>query len=641
MARPLVQSKAEVLKNFDSFIRLRNSQKPEEVKKYQAYLKSAKVLVVEKVNGQREYAPSRFVGYRSNSLKNHEAAEEKDGTVTTPQLESLFAKWCYDPVESQRYVRFCKKHGITKEVAGLSTPLKFIFAGYPASAEASRSKPGTPNSTDDIDDVLLSDTIPTQTTPTMSLNQILYGPPGTGKTYHTVARAVALLEGISDEEIAQQYPKEKRAELRKKFEDYRLAKRIEFVTFHQAFSYEDFIEGIKPIPPAKEEESEPTVALEARPVQYDVVRGVFRRICDSAAAAANPTDAPVPPDFDELYDGFVVQLQQRMTSTRGPLTFYTKEHYPVTLTAVNQKHKGRLTFLHANVGKHNHHIDKSWTKTIYTKYTSIDQIKKLSTDITQAFGGPNASLQWVVFNELKKYEATWVAEAREKQKTADSKPVPPFVLIIDEINRGNVANIFGELITLLEDDKRAGNAEALTITLPYSKEEFSVPSNLYLLGTMNTADRSVEALDTALRRRFSFTEMLPQAHLLSNNIEGIDLQEMLRAINARLEQLLDHDHCIGHALLMRTSNLVELREAFRRSILPLLKEYFFGDWGKIGLVIGGAFITQVNKKKADVQYPLLAFEPYQKGELSEKPVFSFTDMADMDVAAFQKIYGVA
>jgi 5-methylcytosine-specific restriction endonuclease McrBC GTP-binding regulatory subunit McrB len=638
MARPLVQSKAEVLKNFESFVRLRNSRKPEEVKQYQAYLKSAKVLVVEKVNGQREYAPSRFVGYKGNSLKNHEAAEEKDGTVTTPQLESLFAKWCYDPVESQRYVRFCKKHGITKEVAGLSTPLKFIFAGYPASAEASRSKTGIPNSMVDTDDVLISENSTTQTAPTMSLNQILYGPPGTGKTYHTVARAVALLEGISDEEVAQQYPKGKRAELRQKFEDYRLAQRIEFVTFHQAFSYEDFIEGIKPLPPAKEEEGESTVAFEARPVQYDVVRGVFRRICDSAAAAANPTDAPAPPDFDELYDGFVAQLQQRMTSTRGPLTFYTKEHYPVTLKAVNQKNKGRLTFLHATTSKHNHHIDKSWTKTIYTKYASIEQIKKLSTDITQAFGGPNASLQWVVFNELKKYEAAWVAEAREKQKTMDSKPVPPFVLIIDEINRGNVANIFGELITLLEDDKRAGNAEALTITLPYSKEEFSVPSNLYILGTMNTADRSVEALDTALRRRFSFTEMLPQPELLPIDIEGINLQEMLRAINVRLEQLLDHEHCIGHALLMRVNNLIELREAFRRSILPLLKEYFFGDWGKIGLVLGGSFIQQVNKKKDSSGYKLLPFGSYNASELAEKPVYKLADIQSLEAKAFQDIY---
>lgn len=641
MGRPLVQTKTDVLKNFESFIRLRDSRKHDEVNQYQSYLKSAKVLVVEKVNGHREYAPSRFVGYKNNSIKTHEAAEEKDGTITTPQLESLFTKWCFDPVESQRYVRFCKKHGITKDVVGLSTPLKFIFAGYPASAEASRTKPNVTNTADKIEDDHLLETTPTtHIALAMSLNQILYGPPGTGKTYHTVARAIALLEGISDEEVAQQYPKEKRAELRQKFEDYRLAQRIEFVTFHQAFSYEDFIEGIKPLPPTKEEESVPITTLEARPVQYDVVRGVFRRICDSAAAAANPNDAPTPPDFDELYDGFVAQLHQRMTSTRGPLTFYTKENYPVTLKAVNQKNKGRLTFLHATTSKHNHHVDKSWTKAIYGKYSSIEQIKKLSTDITQAIGGPNASLQWVVFNELKKYEAAWVAEAREKQKTSDSKLAPPFVLIIDEINRGNVANIFGELITLLEDDKRAGGSEALTVTLPYSKEKFSVPQNLYLLGTMNTADRSVEALDTALRRRFSFTEMLPRPELLPTDIEGINMREMLVAINTRLEQLLDHDHCIGHALLIHVKTFDQLKETFRRSILPLLQEYFFGDWGKIGLVLGAAFIQQVNKKSGTTGYKLLPFGSYSTGELSEKPVYRLADLQQVPAQAFQAIYTV-
>jgi 5-methylcytosine-specific restriction endonuclease McrBC GTP-binding regulatory subunit McrB len=473
--------------------------------------------------------------------------------------------------------------------------------------------------------------------PSFPRNQILYGPPGTGKTYHTVAKAVALLSGTSDEDIAAQYPPEKRGELRQRFEDYRQAQRIEFVTFHQAFSYEDFVEGIKPLAPEKDAEGEPSTAT-AKPVQYAVEKGVFRRICESATAAANTAAAPILPAFDTLYDDFVAQLAERMESTKGSLTFFSKTSVPITLTGISLDNPlKRLTFLHANSGQQDHHIDKTWIKKLYDKYQSIDQVQHLTNDITKAVGGSNATLMWVVFNELKQYEAAWVAQERAKQQTT---PPPPFVLIIDEINRGNVANIFGELITLLEDDKRAGGAEALTVTLPYSKEKFAVPSNLYVLGTMNTADRSVEALDTALRRRFSFTEMLPRPELLPVDVEGINLRELLIAVNARLEQLLDHDHCLGHALLIHVKTLDQLREAFRRSILPLLQEYFFGDWGKIGLVLGAAFITQVNKKAGATGYKLLSFGSYSTGELSEKPVYRLTDIQQVPAQAFQAIYAV-
>lgn len=189
-----------------------------------------------------------------------------------------------------------------------------------------------------------------------------------------------------------------------------------------------------------------------------------------------------------------------------------------------------------------------------------------------------------MFRELKKYEAQRLAEeSRKLQK----RPAPCFVPIIDEINWGNVANISGELITPLEDNKRAGRSEALTVKLPYSKENFTVPPNLYLLGTMNNADRSVEALDTALRRRFSFTEMRPEAQVIrermgKNGIIGegdntADVGKMLEVLNSRLEQLLDRDHCLGHARRLRVQNPDGLRAAFQRNIVPLLRECFFGD----------------------------------------------------------------
>ena len=185
-----------------------------------------------------------------------------------------------------------------------------------------------------------------------------------------------------------------------------------------------------------------------------------------------------------------------------------------------------------------------------------------------------------------------------KRNDDKTKKKQNFVLIIDEINRGNVSQIFGELITLVEEDKRLGTDEALEVTLPYSKEKFGVPPNLFIIGTMNTADRSVEAIDTALRRRFSFEEMPPKPELVaiegklkSQNgfLDNIDLPLLLNTLNKRIEKLLDKDHQIGHSYFMSVLSFKDLKSTFQNKIIPLLQEYFFGDYGKIGLVLGKDF----------------------------------------------------
>ena len=183
-------------------------------------------------------------------------------------------------------------------------------------------------------------------------------------------------------------------------------------------------------------------------------------------------------------------------------------------------------------------------------------------------------------------------------KKAQKDPENRYALFIDEINRGNVSAIFGELITLIEESKRLGNEEALEVTLPYSKEKFGVPNNLHIIGTMNTADRSVEALDTALRRRFTFEEMMPDYKVIeSENSFGIDLSELLRTINRRIEVLLDRDHLIGHSYFLNVDSLEMLQSRFMNNIIPLLQEYFYGDYGKIGLVLGEGFVKQSKDEK--------------------------------------------
>jgi 5-methylcytosine-specific restriction protein B len=296
---------------------------------------------------------------------------------------------------------------------------------------------------------------------------------------------------------------------------------------------------------------------------------------------------------------------------------------------------------------------------MHTVFPALD-VK--NSEIRKVIGGVNSSIHWAVLKAFKEFEqqnqaaapivqpspADQLRRALDQpelaaniardfdfsQLTADDyAQAPRFVLIIDEINRGNVASIFGELITLLEDDKRGGQPHELRLTLPYSKASFMVPPNLYVLGTMNTADRSVEALDTALRRRFSFHELAPQPQLLRADVEGIDLARLLAALNERLETLLDRDHRLGHAWLLPVRDLAGLRAAFSQKIIPQLQEYFYGHWGRIGQVLGPGFV----RRKSPTASLFAGFADEEAAD-DPSPRYDITPAEEWSAEAFQRLY---
>jgi hypothetical protein len=305
-----------------------------------------------------------------------------------------------------------------------------------------------------------------------------------------------------------------------KHEEVSISKNYLFTTCHQSLSYEDFIEGIKPVLNEEKDDN-------SQPLQYEVRKGIFYQACEKAAERA----------------GFR-NLNAAIESTR-------EERSEKFQQALNQK-----------------------------KY---------------------------------------------------------YTVFLDEINRCNIAAVFGELITLIEPDKRLGAVnEIADTTLPYSQTKFGVPANLLIVGSMNTADRSVEALDTALRRRFCFIEKGVDLSMLKKTPAGIDLAALLSAINKRLIVLLSKDQVIGHAWLMNADTLEKLQHAFKHKIIPLLQEFFYHDHAKIGLVLGDAFVQQTSENKN-------VFAPFKNSsdiadDYSDKVIYLLKDPMELSGADFKSVY---
>ena len=461
--------------------------------------------------------------------------------------------------------------------------------------------------------------------PIPPLNLVLYGPPGTGKTFLTAAEAVRL--------CGEPVPEDRKA-LMRTYQGLLEAGRIEFVTFHQSMSYEDFVEGRQPITGSDEDDTPSSAGF-----RLETVPGIFRRIAKRAETSRsrstdgdaitiagrrvfkmsigevnNPEEAHL---FEEaIAEGYAllgfgddIDLSDDKYAKRDALieAWKNKGHTDVDARSGvvqmpfifrNWVRKGDIVIVSKGnslfraigefTGDYEFHPrpegDYAHKRSVHWHWTDGKGVS-----VSEIY--PRRFTQKSIYQLADTELNTQALERYLNSQRAEGPEEPePFVLIIDEINRANISKVFGELITLLEPDKRLGQPNALRVRLPYSGDDFGVPSNLHILATMNTADRSIALLDTALRRRFTFREMMPDPSLLDRAAErcGLDLPRILDSLNKRIEYLYDREHQIGHAYFIGCASRADVDAVMRDKVIPLLAEYFFEDWGKIAAVLGDA-----------------------------------------------------
>ena len=476
-------------------------------------------------------------------------------------------------------------------------------------------------------------------------NTILYGPPGTGKTYNTVMYAVAIIENKKLEEIK----KENYTEVIDRYNKYKEDGLIEFTTFHQSYGYEEFIEGIKPVIHSDEEDE--------TDIQYEVVPGLFKKFCDIAGKPIlrkEKCDIGIneSPTIWKISLGGSGENSTRTECMKNEHIRIGYDEYGRKITNLFKGAAGRhilnyfindmsigdivmscydcntVDAIGVVTGEYEWHDE-------YPEYKRLRKVnwivKGIKENIIKINNGSRLSNPTVyklrmdlsdVMEIIEKYSKNTI-EVEEKKKN--------HVFIIDEINRGNISKIFGELITLIEPTKRIGQTEGQKVRLPYSQKLFGVPNNVYLIGTMNTADRSIATIDTALRRRFNFKEMLPDEEVLDGiYVEYVSIKDIFIKMNKRITVLFDREHTLGHAyfLPLRDAPTIEtLANIFENSIIPLLQEYFYEDYEKIRMVLGDN-----QKDSEDKQF--ITIEENDYNDLFGDIDYDFDEMSTYKINSF-------
>ncbi|EGD3568935.1 AAA domain-containing protein, partial [Campylobacter coli] len=495
----------------------------------------------------------------------------------------------------------------------------------------------------------------------LSLNQILYGPPGTGKTYHTIDKALEIL----GENLESRDRDEKKA----KFDEYVKDGQIVFTTFHQSYGYEEFVEGIKPMMNNEANSQE---------IQYEIKDGIFKDICNRALENYENSNL----NTEELREKIklrekVEKFLNRLLETNEPISKTKGGNF-----FINSFNNNTIEIYSEDVERFDGIFKLSLSTFITLLKSNIEfnsAVEMFKKVFDRDYADRTHTYYFNLVNKFKEYEKQAVLKTEDNKISSNS--LNSYIIIIDEINRGNVSKIFGELITLIEPSKRIGESEELKVTLPYSGEKFGVPKNVYIIGTMNTADRSITSLDTALRRRFEFVEMMPDPDLLKNvfickdvenpnkdedylgddaKTEGFAeiLQNILISINKRIEFLLDREKTIGHAFFMSEAvkfnkdnwcksdeyeedwyvlSISKLKSIFQNKIIPLLQEYFYNDYALISAVLNDN--GMIEKCEKDDKY-LQKIKNLDNVD-SEKIIYniaSFDNKIWNDIKTYQAIY---
>ncbi len=500
----------------------------------------------------------------------------------------------------------------------------------------------------------------------VGLNTILFGPPGTGKTYHTAYYAVAICDNLSIDEVKKWDPTEVRA----RFDELKEQNRIAFTTFHQSYGYEEFIEGIRPVI----QNSPENTNSDSGEVTYEVREGIFKEFCE---LARNSRVSAPDEDFglNENPAVWKVSLEGAGdNSTRaecmenGHIRIGWDEYGPDLTREASYQYGGKV-ILNAFYNKmqigdivlscYSSELtdaigvitgEPEWDST-FSYYRRVRKVKWLVKGIRENIIKINENKPMVLASVYKmdvKAEDALNIVRKYLHRPSSIEDKQNYVFIIDEINRGNISKIFGELITLIETSKREGGAEETKVKLPYSKTSFSVPKNVYILGTMNTADRSIALMDTALRRRFQFVEMMPDVDVIrdltiNEGEESLNVADMLEIINKRIEFLYDREHTIGHAFFMsllrkEKPKVADLAEIFKKSVVPLLQEYFYEDYEKIRMVLGDNA-----KKNTDIEFvrEIPADKDLFRGNVTVEDfkdyVYQINDKAFFDIRSYKGI----
>ncbi|MCG3701842.1 AAA family ATPase [Aliarcobacter butzleri] len=383
-------------------------------------------------------------------------------------------------------------------------------------------------------------------------NIMLYGAPGVGKT-HNYKKLVSLIESgkYNESDIFKSIIENQKLDIDidKTFEIIKNEKRIEFVTFHQSYSYEDFIEGFRP-----SEEDEKIVRQD----------GIFKIISDRAKKNLENSQIPKQEykiDMEELIQKFTNYVQDSLDNEKE--FFIDKK---VTIKGINDNN----AFLLGGSITSPQRLTPDIIKRDYIEFRngnikSYEDVKP-TYESQRNFHG-NARYYFMIYNKIAEFEKTLNINTIQKQ----SEEQKNFYIVIDEINRGNISKIFGELITLIEEDKR-GKKE-YEVTLPYSKKPFLIPENLYIIATMNSTDKSIATIDIALRRRFTFLKMKPKEELVKNE----NAKALMNELNEHIKKTIGKDYQLGHSYFMKIENENDLLFVKEYKIKPLLEEYFYGD----------------------------------------------------------------